>query len=104
MNHKSANFRPVRGPARYIGAPCDATPVVVGRGANNERYRGRRELPATLLAIGQAEALADRLNSDKRDDWHYSFELVRGDTNVNGRASRAKVTVYDEEGNFVGYL
>jgi hypothetical protein len=46
----------------------------------------------------KAEQIASTLNDDPEDRWTYEVELL------DGKAARARVCAFDEEGEFVGYV
>ena len=50
----------------------------------------------TLLPYNKAIEIADKLNSDKDDDWNYKV--------VDVNEKYAKIGAYDENNDFVQYL
>lgn len=50
-----------------------------------------------VMGINEAEALAEALNADTEDGWHYLVEDVDA-------FDKAVVACYDEENEFVEYL
>lgn len=49
-----------------------------------------------ILTASYAEYLVETLNDDEQDDWEYKMVVLPG--------AKAKIEVYDEEKNLLGYL